>query len=115
MSAHAYTEDQLFEQPAVGLFADLGWQTVSAIEETFDENGTLGREVKGEVLVAWRRDALVRLNPGRYAGVAACERVSDEDFNAQFETLNEEVETLYAQVPELEQTIAAKVAEIFST
>jgi hypothetical protein len=28
-----YTEDQLVEQPAIGLFADLGWQTVSAMEE----------------------------------------------------------------------------------
>ena len=26
MSAHAYTEDQLVEQPAIGLFAELGWQ-----------------------------------------------------------------------------------------
>jgi hypothetical protein len=25
MSAHAYTEYQLVEQPAIGLFADLGW------------------------------------------------------------------------------------------
>ena len=35
MSAHAYTEDQLVEQPAIGLFAELGWQTVSALEEIF--------------------------------------------------------------------------------
>ena len=27
---HAYTEDQLVEQPAIGLFAELGWQTVRA-------------------------------------------------------------------------------------
>jgi hypothetical protein len=27
---HAYTEDQLVEQPAIGLFAELGWETVSA-------------------------------------------------------------------------------------
>ena len=47
--SHAYTEDQLVEQPAIGLFADLGWQTVSAMEETFGANGTLGRETKGEV------------------------------------------------------------------
>jgi hypothetical protein len=33
MSAHAYTEDQLVEQPASGLFAELGWQTVSALKE----------------------------------------------------------------------------------
>ena len=32
---NAYTEDQLVEQPAIGLFAVLGWQTVSAMEETF--------------------------------------------------------------------------------
>jgi len=24
---HAYTEDQLVEQPAIGLFAELGWKT----------------------------------------------------------------------------------------
>ena len=30
---HAYTEDQLVEQPAIGLFAELGWTTVSALEE----------------------------------------------------------------------------------
>ncbi len=35
MSAHAYTEDQLVEPPAIGLFAELGWQTVSALEEVF--------------------------------------------------------------------------------
>ena len=33
MSGHAYTEDQLIEQPAIGLFATLGWQTESALEE----------------------------------------------------------------------------------
>ena len=25
---HAYTEDQLVEQPAIGLFGELGWTTV---------------------------------------------------------------------------------------
>lgn len=34
-----YTEDQLVEQPAIGLFAELGWQTVSAMEEIFGSNG----------------------------------------------------------------------------
>jgi type I restriction enzyme R subunit len=28
MSAHAYTEDQLVEQPASGLFAALGWSSI---------------------------------------------------------------------------------------
>jgi hypothetical protein len=47
---HAYTEDQLVEQPAIGLFAEMGWQTVSAMEETFGAGGTLGRETKGEAV-----------------------------------------------------------------
>jgi hypothetical protein len=32
MSAHAYTEDQLVKQPAIGLFAELGWITVLPME-----------------------------------------------------------------------------------
>lgn len=64
MSAHAYTEDQLVEQPAIGLFATLGWQTISAMEETFGAGGTLGRETKGEVVLAARlRSVLCRFNP----------------------------------------------------
>jgi type I site-specific restriction-modification system R (restriction) subunit len=61
---HPYTEDQLVEQPAVGLFAELGWQTVSAMEEVFGPAGTLVREASGEVvLIARLRAALQRLNP----------------------------------------------------
>ena len=64
MSSHAYTEDQLVEQPAIGLFAALGWQTVSALEETFGAGGTLGRETRGEVVLVERlRAALCKLNP----------------------------------------------------
>lgn len=64
MSAHAYTEDQLVEQPAVGLFAALGWETVSALDETFGAGGLLGRETKGEVVLLSRlRAALMKLNP----------------------------------------------------
>jgi hypothetical protein len=29
---HAYTEDRLVEQPSIGLFAALGWTTVSALQ-----------------------------------------------------------------------------------
>src|SRR5438034_8477934 len=62
--SHAYTEDQLVEQPAIGLFAELGWQAVSALEETFGATGTLLRETKGEVVLVSRlRAALERLNP----------------------------------------------------
>ena len=52
------------------------------------------------------------LNPGRYVGVAPGEDVSDEDFKAQLQSLNEELETLNAQARTLEQTIAANVAGI---
>ncbi len=63
--SHAYTEDQLVEQPAIGLFAVLGWHTVSALEETFGVGGTLGRETKGEVVLVNRlRSALTQLNLG---------------------------------------------------
>ncbi len=64
MSVHAYTEDQLVEQPAVKLFAELGWQTVSAMDETFGAGGLLSRETKSEVVLAARlHAALTRLNP----------------------------------------------------
>src|ERR1700680_446736 len=67
--AHAYTEDQLVEQPAIGLFAELGWQTVSASEETFGAGGTLGRDTKGDVVLVPRlRAALERLNPALPSG-----------------------------------------------
>ena len=65
MSPHAFTEDQLVEQPAIGLFATLGWQTMSAMEETFGANGTLGRETKSEVVLRERlRKSLIKLNDG---------------------------------------------------
>jgi type I restriction enzyme R subunit len=61
---HAYTEDQLVEQPTIGLFAELGWVTVSALEETFGATGKLLRVTNGEVVLVSRlRAALERLNP----------------------------------------------------
>ena len=60
--AHAYTEDQLVEQRAIGLFPDLGLQTVAALEETFGVTGTLPRlntSLQSEVITA-AADELVR-------------------------------------------------------
>jgi type I restriction enzyme R subunit len=63
-----YTEDHLVEQPAIDLFAELGWATVSATEESFRATGTIGRETKSEVvLIPKLRSALVRLNPALHA------------------------------------------------
>ncbi len=55
------------------------------------------------------------LNPGRYVGVAPGEDVSDEDFKAQVQTLNEELETLNAQARQFEKTIAANLADILES
>ncbi len=71
MSAHAYTEDQLVEQPAIGLFAELGWAVAGpppnagrCRREPLGDAGLLGRETKGEVVLVSRlRAALERLNP----------------------------------------------------
>lgn len=59
-----YTEDSLVEQPAIQLFAELGWETLSASDEALGTGGLLGRETKSEAVLAVRlRDALARLNP----------------------------------------------------
>ena len=78
MSPHAYSEDQLVEQPAITLFGEMGWKTVRADEESFGPMGrshslqlpleggceSLGRETKSEVvLITPLRGALTKLNP----------------------------------------------------
>jgi len=64
MSPIDYTEELLVEQPAIDLFAELGWAIVSATEESFGATGTLGRETKSEVvLIPKLREALERINP----------------------------------------------------
>jgi hypothetical protein len=49
VSAGTYTEDQLVEQPTIGLFSELRWHTVSALEEVFGPSDTLARETPGKV------------------------------------------------------------------
>ena len=69
MTTHAYTEDQLVEQPAIGLFGVLGWQTVSALEETFGSGGgasfgitTADEEARGPSDVSRTSDAHMSRN-----------------------------------------------------
>ena len=63
MTPHASTEDALVEQPAIALCGELGWSTVSAIDETFGASGKLARETKSEVvLAAHLRIALQKLD-----------------------------------------------------
>jgi len=64
MSPGGYTEDQLVEQPAITLFEELGWKTVSAQDEIFGPLGTLQRETKGDVVLVIRlKEAMQKLNP----------------------------------------------------
>lgn len=59
-----YTEDALIEQPAIQLFEQLGWQTLNCFEEQFGDEGLLGRNNRGEVvLTRFLRVALQKLNP----------------------------------------------------
>src|SRR5258707_13630339 len=63
-----YTEDQLVEQPAIGLFEELGWDHINAYYEKLGPEGTLGRDNKSEIFVVQRlRAAIERLNPGKPA------------------------------------------------
>ncbi|HWI19541.1 MAG TPA: type I restriction endonuclease subunit R [Vicinamibacterales bacterium] len=94
MSPHAYTEDQLVEQPAIGLLAALGWTTVSALDETFGADGTLGRETKGEVVLVDRlRSALTSLNVGLPADAiqTAIDELSRDRSAMSLEAANREV------------------------
>ncbi len=73
----SYTEDSLVEQPAIQLFAELGWETLSASDEVMGntpsplaplpqarEECCLGREMKSEVVLAVRlRNVMEKLNP----------------------------------------------------
>ena len=57
---HAYTEDQLVEQPAIGLFAELGWAVAGPPPNAGEprDAGLLGRETKGEVVLVSRLNKL---------------------------------------------------------
>src|SRR5947209_6170398 len=64
MNPADFSEHTLVEQPAVALFRDLGYATVSGFNETFGPHGTLGRETTGDVVLVPRlRAALQKLNP----------------------------------------------------
>jgi type I restriction enzyme R subunit len=63
MSPGNYSEDSLVEQPAIQLFAEMGWETLSASDEVMGASGTLGRDTKSEVVLTSRlRNVLTRLN-----------------------------------------------------
>ncbi len=60
-----YSEDELIEQPALAILAEIGWETVNDRNE-FDQQDSnpLGRQTKSEVVLTARlQSALQRLNP----------------------------------------------------
>ena len=62
--SNLYSEDQLVEQPAISLFADLGWQIATGIDEIVGSNSTLGRDTRSDVILTFRlRAVLSRINP----------------------------------------------------
>jgi type I restriction enzyme R subunit len=106
MSPSDYTEEHLVEQPAIELFADLGWATVSALEESFGvaepspqpppggRGSWLGRETRSEVvLIPKLRSALERLNPALPADAinSAIDEVSRDRAAMSLAAANEEV------------------------
>ncbi len=91
-----------------------GDETVAKLKEVFGKKPAYA-DVPGLCKAATLKEIEAQgwsLNPGRYVGVAPGEEVSDEDFKAQLEALNEELEALNAEARTLEQTIAANVAGI---
>lgn len=108
---HAYSEEQLVEQPAIGLFASLGWETVSALEEVLGIDGTLGRETRSEVVLVSRLSAaLERLNPSLPADAikAAVDELSRDRSAMSLESANREIydllkEGIKVSVPNREQ------------
>ena len=106
MSPSDYTEELLVEQPAIELFAELGWATVSALEESFGfaepspqpspsgRGSWLGRETKSEVVLVPRlRAALERLNPALPADAinSAIDEVSRDRSAMSLAAANEDI------------------------
>ena len=60
-----YSEDELIEQPAIGLLEAMGWEVLNCYSEFEKTEGSpLGRQTKSEVVLTSRlRPALVQLNP----------------------------------------------------
>ena len=63
--SQAYSEDALIEQPAIELFADLGWDTINLYREWSVTVSSEGRQTQQDVVLESRmRVALEKLNAG---------------------------------------------------
>ena len=50
MLNNQYSEDQLVEQTAIDLLAEMGWETLDCYDEFDQGSSPLGRENRGEVV-----------------------------------------------------------------
>jgi type I restriction enzyme, R subunit len=107
--SHAYTEDQLVEQPAIGLFAELGWAVAgpppnAGVAGEPRDGGLLGRETKGEVVLVSRLRAAQSTMPnphprpfshwekgGRQAGLRVRSLLPSEAITAAVDELTRNV------------------------
>lgn len=97
MNAHAYSEDQLVERPAIALFQELGWDVANAADEVFGFDGTLGREAKAEVvLIKILRESLAKLNPSvsDFAITSAIDQIINDRSTMSLSAANREIYTL---------------------
>ena len=63
-SAQDYSEDSLVEQPAIELFASMGWETANLYSEWSGSHSSEGRQTQQEVVLNSRlMSAMRRLNP----------------------------------------------------
>jgi type I restriction enzyme, R subunit len=92
-----YSESVLVEEPAIDLFANLGWQTMNCFYEKFGPGGSIGRETSSEVVLVNRlRSSLGRLNPHlpRYALDSAIEALKQDRSSMSPVKANQEVHRL---------------------
>lgn len=96
MSKHL-TEDWLVQRPAIDILNQLGWETVNGYDETYGQNGTLGRDARSEVvLTRYLRPALQELNPDlpEEALSSAIERLTEDRSRLDPTRANREVHQL---------------------
>jgi type I restriction enzyme R subunit len=92
--SYEYSEDGLIEQATQDVLEELGWQVVTAWQnESFGEDGLLGRENKSEVILSrYLLQALEKLNPNlpKTAYEQAIEQISQKVADKTLGRINKE-------------------------
>lgn len=92
--SYEYSEDGLIEQATQDVLEELGWQVVTAWQnESFGEDGLLGRENKSEVILSrYLLTALEKLNPNlpKTAYEQAVEQISQKVADKTLGRINKE-------------------------